>query len=50
MKTKRIIALSLSILMSAQSLPTIAFASDNLNNTSVYTIAEESTLLSIVIS
>ncbi len=46
MKTKRIIALSLSILMSAQSLPTIAFASDNLNNTSVYTIAEESTLLS----
>lgn len=46
MKTKRIIALSLSILMSAQALPTIAFASDNLNNTSVYTITEESTLLS----
>ena len=46
MKTKRIIALGLSIIMSAQAFSTVAFASNNINETSTYTITEKSTLLS----
>ncbi len=34
MKTKRIIALGLSIIMSAQAFSTVAFASNNINETS----------------
>lgn len=46
MKTKRIIALGLSIIMSAQAFSTVAFASNNINETSIYTITEKSTLSS----